>query len=59
MKKIWSDKAWDDYIDILSCKGHYDYINPLMNSSASATGAPFLSSEIASMQDFFMIKPIS
>ena len=36
-----------------------DYINPLMNSSASATGAPFLSSEIASMQDFFMIKPIS
>lgn len=36
-----------------------DYINPLMNFSASATGAPFLSSEIASMQDFFMIKSIS
>ena len=36
-----------------------EFINPLMNSSASATGAPFLSSEIASMQDFFMIKPIS
>lgn len=30
-----------------------DYINPLMNFSASATGAPFLSSEIALMQDFF------